>query len=93
VDIDGWTLLHVAASYGSFSVIPLLLQAGANPQALSIAAMNELMCGEVTNRPLTPMDLVRANHGTEGARRFDEELKKTGFVTCYTEGEIFWNVM
>jgi ankyrin repeat protein len=48
VDIDGWTLLHlhVAVCSGSSGVIPLLLQAAANPHAQSIAATNELMCGE-----------------------------------------------
>ncbi len=41
VDLGGWTLLHVAACYGSFDVIPLLLQAGAHPHTLIIAATNE----------------------------------------------------
>jgi hypothetical protein len=93
LDLEGWTLLHVAACYSSFGVIPLLLQAGANPHALSIAATNEELCGEVASRPLTPMDLVIAHHGAEDVKRFDEELKKSGFVTSYTEGEIFWDVL
>lgn len=92
VDLEGWTLLHVAASHGSFRIIPLLLQAEANPHTLSMpTTKNHSFCDEVADRQVTPLDLVLAHHGNEGLKRFEEELRKVGLDTEYNEGDIFWS--
>jgi hypothetical protein len=77
----------VLASSGSFRVIPLLLQAGANPQVPSIPAKKKSMCDEVSGRQLTPSELVRVT------KRFEEELRKIGMETNYKDGDIFWPVL
>lgn len=60
-----------------------LLQAGANPHALSIPAKNKSMYDEVAGRQLTSLDLVRAHQGSSGIKRFDEEFRKIGMETKY----------
>jgi ankyrin repeat protein len=92
VDLEGWTLLHVSASHGSFRVIPLLLEAGANPHALSMPTADDTVCTEVASRQVTPLDLVRAHYGSEGLKRFEEELRKAGLDTQYKDGDVFWSM-
>lgn len=90
VDVRGWTLLHVAASRSSFGVVPMLLQAGADPHCLSVPDRAGPLCEEMVDRRLTPLDLSR-HRGLDDIMRLEGEMRKAGLdTTCDTEGDVFW---
>lgn len=92
-DARGWTMLHVAANTGNLEMMTLLLQAGADPLALTEPS-EKLVPPGLEGRTLSVAQIAR-NKGEEAATAFVKALRASDWDIAVPfeeedEYEIFW---
>ena len=84
-DIRGWNLLHLAVSKGSWSVIPFLLAAGLDPNALTTPSF-DLKDPVLRRRHLTAADIAEYR-GEKTLAQYNGILRDAGYEI---EKDVFW---
>jgi len=94
MDVRKWTLLHVAVNAKRLDFIPLLISAGADPHALSMAS-EFCVTDDLKGLAATPGDIAKLR-GPQVFATYADALKEHGYEidiignTSTYQGDLFW---
>jgi hypothetical protein len=90
VDFRGWNLLHLAAGYGTFDAVPLLIERGVDLHALSDAT-SKYVPPLLRGKCFSPGDVAR-NCGREAYAKWVQAVEAAGQAVDVQCGDIDWDV-